>query len=82
MNRFLRFFALLAIAPAALHAAPVMASDSLLVPICTGDGQIRLVTIPKGGDGPGKGGAQDCVKGCHGGTSRKRAGALQIEPAQ
>lgn len=80
MNRALRLFALLAIAPAALHAAPVMASDSLLVPICTGDGQTRLVAIPKGGGGQRKGGEQDCVKGCHGGSTRKRG--PQFEPAQ
>lgn len=81
MTRSLRLFALLAIAPAALHAAPMRAGDNLLVPICTGDGQTRLVAIPKGG-GQGKGGDQECVKGCHGGTSRKRSGAPQIEPAQ
>jgi len=80
MNRCARIFALLAIMPAALHAAPMLASDSLLVPICTGDGQIRLIAIPKGGSGPRQGGEQDCVKGCHGGASRKRG--LQFEPAQ
>ena len=82
MKPALRLFALLAIMPAVLHAAPVKASDSLLVPICTGDGQTRLVAIPRGGSGPRKGSEQDCVKGCHGGTSRKRAGAPQFEPAQ
>ena len=82
MTRAAPLFALLAIMPAALHAAPVMASDSLLVPICTGDGQTRVVAIPKGGSGPRKGSEQDCVKGCHGGTSRKRTGAPQFEPAQ
>ncbi|MEY4239431.1 MAG: hypothetical protein RL339_2032 [Pseudomonadota bacterium] len=83
MNRAARLFALLAIAPAALHAAPLLAGDSLLVPICTGDGQTRLVTIPKGGEGPRKGsGEQDCLKGCHGGSTRKRTGTLKFEPAQ
>lgn len=82
MNRAVRLFALFAIAPAALHAAPVMAGDNLLVPICTGDGQTRLVAIPKGGNGPRQGGEPDCVKGCHGGSSRKRTGAAQFEPAQ
>lgn len=75
-----RLFALLAIMPAALHAAPVLASDSLLVPICTGDGQTRLVAISKGGGAPRKNGEQDCIKGCHGGASRKRG--AQFEPAQ
>lgn len=80
MNRAARIFALLAIAPAALHAAPVMAGDSLLVPICTGDGQTRLVAISKGGNGQRKEGEQDCIKGCHGGSTRKRGS--QFEPAQ
>ncbi|MDT9013300.1 hypothetical protein RQP55_07680 [Novosphingobium sp. APW14] len=82
MSRAAPLFALLAILPAALHAAPVMAGDSLLVPICTGDGQTRLVAIPKGGTTPRRGGEQDCVKGCHAGSSRKRTGAPQFEPAQ
>ena len=82
MNRALTRFALLAILPAALHAAPAYAGESLLVPICTGDGQTRLVAIPKGGNGPRQGGEPDCVKGCHGGSSRKRTGAAQFEPAQ
>jgi len=82
MNRAAPFFALLAIMPAALHAAPMMRSDNLLVPICTGDGQTRLVEIPKGGSVPRNGGEQDCVKGCHAGSSRKRTGAPQFEPAQ
>ncbi len=51
MSRALCLFALLAIMPAALHAAPALAGDNLLVPICTGDGQTRLVAIPKGGSG-------------------------------
>jgi hypothetical protein len=76
MSRRVLLFALLAITPAALHAAPVMAGDNLLVPICTGDGQTRLVAIPKGGSGPRKGSEQDCVKGCHGGPSRKRGLAI------
>jgi hypothetical protein len=83
MNRSLARFALLAILPAALHAAPAFAGDSLLVPICTGDGQTRLVAIPKGGKGSGDDGAgRDCAKGCHGGSSRKRGSAPFIEPAQ
>lgn len=82
MSRLLRLFALLAIAPAALHAAPIMAAGSLLVPICTGDGQTRLVAIPKNGNGPRKDGEPDCVKGCHGGSSRKRTGGPHFEPAQ
>lgn len=82
MSRALRLFALLAIMPAAVHAAPVLAGDSLLVPVCTGDGQTRLVAIPTREEAPGQNGGQDCIKGCHGGTSRKRMGAAQFEPAQ
>lgn len=80
MRRSARLFALLAIMPAALHAAPMMASSSLLVPICSGDGQTRLVESPRDGSAPRKSGEQDCIKGCHGGTSRKRG--PQFEPAQ
>lgn len=82
MKRAATLFALLAILPAALHAAPAFAGDNLLVPICSGDGQIRLVAIPKGGTVPGKGDEQDCVKGCHAGSSRKRNAAPNFEPAQ
>ena len=83
MTRSLTLFALLAILPAALHAGPALAGDSLLVPICTGDGQTRLVAIPKGGERPSKGGeGRDCAKGCHAGSSRKRAPGPVLEPAQ
>ena len=76
MTRALRLFALFAIAPAALHAAPVMAGDNLLVPICTGDGQVHTVQVPVGG-GSGDGDSQGlcCAKGCHTGGGRKRVAA-------
>ena len=82
MKRAAPLFALLAIMPAALHAAPAFAGDNLLLPICSGDGQTRLVAIPRGGTIPGKGGEQDCPKGCHAGSTRKRSAALNFEPAQ
>lgn len=83
MSRTIRLFALLAIMPAALHAAPAFAGERLLVPICTGDGQTWLVAIPTGGEGSGTGGeGQECAKGCHGGSSRKRGAAPFIEPTQ
>lgn len=83
MSRAIRLFALLAIMPAALHAAPAFAGERLLVPICTGDGQTRLVAIPKDGEGSGQGGeGRECAKGCHGGSSRKRGPAPFLEPAQ
>lgn len=81
MKRLALIFALTTLAPAALHAAPVAANGAMLVPICTGDGQTRLVPLPSGGkDQPDP--QRDCVKGCHAGSSRKRAPGLQFEPAQ
>jgi hypothetical protein len=53
----------------------------MLVPICTGDGQTRLVPLP-GGDKDEAPPQTDCVKGCHGGPSRKRLAGPQFEPAQ
>lgn len=83
MNRAFTRFALLAILPAAIHAAPAYAGGSLLVPVCTGDGQTRLVAIPNGGRGSGdERQSRDCAKGCHGGSSRKRGAAPVLEPAQ
>ncbi len=82
MKRAAALFAVLAILPAALHAAPAFAAENLLVPICSGDGKIRLVAIPKGGTIPGKGTEQDCIKGCHAGSTRKRTAAPNFEPAQ
>lgn len=79
MRRTGLLFALLALLPVALHAAP-MAGSSMLVPICTGDGQTRLVPLPGGDKEPVP--QQDCVKGCHGGSTRKRVPAPQFEPAQ
>jgi hypothetical protein len=45
------------------------------VPVCTGDGQVHMMTVPVGGDSaPGQGTGTCCVKGCHSGSSRKRNG--------
>jgi hypothetical protein len=63
---------LVALIPAALNVAPA-AAHGLAVPLCTGDGAARQVTVPvptrglPGGDQPGC-----CAKGCHTG-SRKRS---------
>jgi hypothetical protein len=63
---------LVALIPAALNVAPATA-HGLAVPLCTGDGAARQVTVPvptrdlPGGDQPGC-----CAKGCHTG-SRKRS---------
>ncbi|MCZ8322504.1 MAG: hypothetical protein ACK442_09775 [Novosphingobium sp.] len=74
-------FGLLALVPVALHAVPAAAGAAMLVPICTGDGQTRLVPLP-GGDRDEAPPQTDCVKGCHGGPSRKRLAGPQFEPAQ
>lgn len=75
-------FGLLAMVPAALNVAPA-AAHGLAVPLCTGDGAARTVTLPvpadrlPGGDQPGC-----CAKGCHTGRdggSRKKAPHRQID---
>lgn len=69
---------MIALIPAALNVAPA-AAHGLAVPLCTGDGTARTVTVPvpsqglPGGDQPGC-----CAKGCHTG-SRKKAGPRQID---
>lgn len=71
-------FGLLALIPAALNVAPA-AAQGMAVPLCTGDGAARTVTVPvpsgnlPGGDQPGC-----CAKGCHTG-SRKKALHRQID---
>lgn len=77
MNRA-TLFGLLALIPAALNTTPASAQGGMItVPICTGDGQVHLVTMPLGRSGapaiPGSGDSGCCVKGCHGGSSRKRS---------
>lgn len=64
-----------ALLPVAFNVAPAAAANVLIVPVCTGDGQVHLMRLP--GDNPplpGKDGAGCCAKGCHSGGSRKRAG--------
>ena len=71
-------FGLLALIPAALNVSPA-AAQGLAVPLCTGDGAPRQVTVPvpartlPGGDQPGC-----CAKGCHTG-SRKKGQSRQID---
>jgi hypothetical protein len=71
MTRVTTLFALAALVPAACNAAPAIAA-SLLVPLCSGDGQVRMVEVPAGNGAPGSDQAPCCVKGCHAGSSRKR----------
>ena len=72
MNRRV-LIGLIALVPAALNTAPAQASG-LAVPVCTGDGQARSITLPlgpeplPGGDRPGC-----CTKACHTGTRKKQS---------
>lgn len=69
---------IVALVPAALNVAPA-AAHGLAVPLCTGDGAARTVTVPvpsrelPGGDQPGC-----CAKACHTG-SRKKGQSRQID---
>jgi len=67
-------FALIALLPAALGSASAMGGGrSMMVPICSGDGQVRMDTVPLGDPRlPGSDPAGCCAKGCHGSNSRKR----------
>jgi hypothetical protein len=76
--RALAHFALVALLPAAFYT-PAAAAQTIALPLCTGDSQVRTVEVPL--DTPGKAPEPCCVKGCHGGSSRKKA-AKQFEPPQ
>lgn len=63
----------IALLPAAVNAAPVHAG-SLALPVCSGDGIVRTVTIPApSGDIPGREQPGCCAKGCHTGSRKKAA---------
>jgi hypothetical protein len=71
LRHLLGIFAML---PAALNTSPAAAAarSSLAVPLCTGDGVARVVTVPVGSqDVPGRAVPGCCVKGCQSGE-RKR----------
>jgi hypothetical protein len=62
-------FALLALLPAALSAAPP--SLTIAAPSCAGGS--TTITVPIRSDAPIRNGDQPCcAKGCHTGSSRKR----------
>ncbi len=72
---------LLALVPAALNASPGGAG-TLSIPVCTGDGVARTVTVPlPSGELPGREQPGCCAKGCHTG-SRKRSPSRQIDARQ
>ncbi|MBX9644963.1 MAG: hypothetical protein K2W91_12800 [Novosphingobium sp.] len=73
-------FGLAALLPAALNlSAP--ASGALMMPLCSGDGQVRMVEVPGAPKAPAGGTKGCCAKGCHSSSNRKRAGR-NFEPAQ
>lgn len=81
MNR-ISTFGLVALIPAALNVSAAASAATLTMPLCTGDGQVRLVEVPlEQAPGPGKNQGPCCAKGCHAGGSRKKA-AKQFEPSQ
>lgn len=67
--------------PAALNISPAHAG-TLAIPLCTGDGVVRSVTVPMpSGEIPGREQPGCCAKGCHTG-SRKKQPPRQIDPRQ
>lgn len=80
--RFAALFGLVALFPAAVNAASVPVSG-VLVPLCTGDGQVHMVRVPM--RSPGAPGGKDtpcCNKGCHAGSSRKRGSSCHFDTSQ
>jgi len=74
-------FGIAALVPAALNLSAPASASGLMMPLCTGDGQVRMVEVPgapKTPAGPDNG---CCAKGCHGSSSRKRL-VRKFEPAQ
>jgi hypothetical protein len=72
--RWVALFGMIALSPAAVGAAPHAADGrTVTVPLCSGDGIVRSMTMPLGhGDVPGAEQPGCCAKGCHNGGARKR----------
>lgn len=80
MSRLRELAAIVALVPAAFNISP--ASAGIVVPICSGDGLVRTVTMPvSGGEVPGQEMPGCCAKGCHTG-SRKKSLLGQIDTGQ
>ncbi len=80
--KLIALFGIVALLPAALNTTPAMGRGTLDVPLCTGDGLARTVTVPVGPAGlPGSDPPGCCAKGCHTGGARKRGGK-RVDPAQ
>ena len=78
----LAIFCVFALVPAALNTNPAMAKGALAVPLCTGDGVARTISVPVTPAGlPGSEPPGCCTKGCHSGGARKRTGR-RLDPAQ
>lgn len=72
---------LLALVPAALNTTPGHAG-ALVLPLCSGDGQVRTVSQPApSGEVPGREQPGCCAKACHT-DSRKKISGRQIDPRQ
>ena len=72
---------ILALVPAAFNVSPA-AARGILVPLCSGDGSVRSVTLPvSDGQIPGKDAPGCCAKACHTGT-RKKSQRCQIDTGQ
>lgn len=76
-----KILALVALIPAAFNLSAV-AGATVLVPLCTGDGQVHMVPLPSGQPRlPGDDKGACCVKGCHAGSCRKKS-LREFEPSQ
>lgn len=72
--KLVAIFGIVALVPAALNTAPGASRGQLSVPLCTGDGVARTITVPVGQSGlPNSDPPGCCAKGCHSGGARKRA---------
>ena len=79
MNR-VKVLALIALIPAAFNVTAATAG-TIMVPLCTGDGQVHMVPIPGAPQLPGENPGSCCVKGCHAGSCRKKS-QREFEPSQ
>ena len=75
MKRSVVHFAMLALVPAAFNLAGPASGATMMMPLCSGDGVVRMVEVPLDGQSaPGQDRSGCCVKGCHSNCSRKRDG--------
>lgn len=81
MKRSVVHFAMLALVPAAFNLAGPASGATMMMPLCTGDGLVRMVEVPLDGpQAPGQDQSNCCVKGCHTSCSRKRGGKPDAAP--